>query len=180
MQATDRLQLREADDADIPEVQRILRAANEPFRDALGAGAFEPYLQMALAVDDRRSVATVIVAEAGAVAVGTVTYFPDAVAEGWGCPAGHAGIRSMAVHPDARRRGVGEALLAECHRRAVAEGARGVILHTAFFLEDAVRLYERYGFVRDPQHDVRASDVMELASPALDYVGMAYRLDLSR
>jgi hypothetical protein len=42
-----------------------------------------------------------------------------------------------------------------------------------------MRLYEQHGYVRDPAHDLRAVDVMSLSDPSLDFLGLAYRLDLS-
>lgn len=181
MQVTEQqLHFRDGGTSDLPEVRRILSAANEPYRSALSPQAFDPYLDMVLAIEERLSVAQLILVEDAGRTLGTVTYFPDAVAEGWGCPADYAGIRSMAVDPAAQGRGVGAALLEECRRRAEVDGVEGIILHTAHFLPAAVRLYERHGFVRDPRYDVRAADVMELEDQALDYQGWAYRLVLSR
>jgi GNAT superfamily N-acetyltransferase len=180
MHVIERVEFRDGGPSDLTTVRRILAAANEPFRSVLQPGAFDPYLEMVLALEERLSVASVILAEVEDRTVGTVTYFPDATAEGWGCPAGDAGIRAMGVDPSAQGMGIGAALLGECRRRAIADGAAAIILHTAFFLPAAIRLYERHGFVRDPRFDVRAVDVMELADQALDYPGLAYRLELPR
>jgi ribosomal protein S18 acetylase RimI-like enzyme len=60
-------------------------------------------------------------------------------------------FRLLAVDPDARGRGVGEALVRECLSRA---GARPVLIHTTQWLEAAQRLYARLGFVRRPDRDV--------------------------
>jgi GNAT superfamily N-acetyltransferase len=177
-QVTQALRVREGGVADLPAVQRVLAAANEPYRAVLPEAAYRTYLDMVLAVEERLDVAELIVVEDATRLVGTVTFFPDARAEGWGWPAGVAGIRSMGVDPAAQRWGVGSALLDECRRRAAASGASGIVLHTAHFLPAAMRLYERHGYVRHPAHDVRATDVMSLRDPAFDFVGLAYRLDL--
>jgi GNAT superfamily N-acetyltransferase len=174
------LQVRVGGVDDLPELQRVLAAANESCRAALPDVSYDAYLEMVLALEERLDVAQILVAHDGDRLVGTVTFFPDAGAEGWGWPAGVAGIRSMGVDPAAQRRGAGSALLDECRRRAIASGASGIVLHTAHFLPAAMRLYERHGYVRHPAHDLRASDVMLLPDPALDYTALAYRLDLSR
>jgi GNAT superfamily N-acetyltransferase len=173
------LHMRDAGLADLPEVQRVLAAANEPYRAVLPEAAYRAYVEMVLALEERLDVAELIVVEDANRLVGTVTFFPEAGAEGWGWPAGVAGIRSMGVDPAAQRCGAGSALLSECRRRAVVSGASGIVLHTAHFLPAAMRLYERHGYVRHPAHDLLASDVMSLSDPSLDFPALAYRLDLS-
>jgi ribosomal protein S18 acetylase RimI-like enzyme len=62
-------------------------------------------------------------------------------------------LRLLAVAPEARGLGAGEALVAECVRRARAAGAAELGLHTSASMRSAVRLYERLGFVRAPERD---------------------------
>ena len=57
-------------------------------------------------------------------------------------------IRSMAVIPSARSRGVGARLLAVVEAFAVANGHRRLVLNTTPFLMAALQLYERRGFRR--------------------------------
>jgi GNAT superfamily N-acetyltransferase len=57
-------------------------------------------------------------------------------------------IRSMAVLPAARGRGVATQLLTVVHAFAVSQGIRRLALTTTPFLTDAIRLYERSGFQR--------------------------------
>lgn len=170
-------ELIEATAVQLEEARRVIRAANECYRTVLDAAAFDPYLAMALDLGSRLGVASVLLLRHDRVGVGTVTFYPDARDEGWGLPAGVAGIRSMGVDPSAQGRGVGAALVGECIRRARAAGADAITLHTAEWLPAAIRLYERCGFVRDPGRDVRATEVMELPAE-LDYTGLAFRLDL--
>lgn len=172
-----RLRIRDGGARDLLEVRRLLSAANEHLRAALAGEAFDAYLEMVLALDERLEEAELIVVSDAEHLVGTVTFFPDAAAEGWGWSSGVCGIRSMGVRPAAQRRGVGAVLLHECVRRAAAQRSSAVVLHTAHYLDAAIRLYERHGFVRDPAHDIRARDVMEIPA-SLDYAGLAYRLDL--
>jgi len=62
-------------------------------------------------------------------------------------------LHLLAVRPDARRRGIGEALVRSALQRAQAEGARGVVLWTQPTMEAAQRLYRRCGFERDASAD---------------------------
>ena len=57
-------------------------------------------------------------------------------------------IRSMALLPSARGRGIGRRLLAQVEAFAVSRGARRLSLTTTPFLTAAIRLYERAGFRR--------------------------------
>lgn len=58
-------------------------------------------------------------------------------------------LRKMYLVPAARGRGVGRALLDEALRFARARGAHRVVLDTTEAMKDAIRFYERAGFVRD-------------------------------
>jgi ribosomal protein S18 acetylase RimI-like enzyme len=62
-------------------------------------------------------------------------------------------LHLLCVRPDARRRGIGEALVRNALQRAHAEGARGVVLWTQPTMEAAQRLYRRCGFERDASAD---------------------------
>ena len=54
----------------------------------------------------------------------------------------------------------------------------GAYRYTAEWLPEAIALYERCGFVRDPQADLQASVLMPVPQEH-DYVALAYRLDLA-
>jgi ribosomal protein S18 acetylase RimI-like enzyme len=62
-------------------------------------------------------------------------------------------FRMLAVAPAMRGRGVGEALVRLCLDRFRSEGARGVAISTLAEMTSAHRIYERLGFVRDPERD---------------------------
>jgi GNAT superfamily N-acetyltransferase len=158
-------------------VRDLLERANAAYRSVLDPAAYEPYLRMVLDVDAGADVSTLLVAREDDRLVGTARLFPVAADEGWGADPGAAGLRSMAVDPEARGRGIGRALVEACVERARAAGATVLALHTASWLPDAIRLYERYGFVRDPAQDRRASELMGVPAHA-DYAALAYRLPL--
>ena len=78
-------------------------------------------------------------------------------------------MRLLAVAPAARGRGVGAALMRECIRRARANGATVLSLHTTDLMRVAKAMYERMGFVRATELDFR---------PAPGIVIQGFRLDL--
>lgn len=66
---------------------------------------------------------------------------------------GEAGVRMLAVAPEAQGRGVGRAILEALTARARAERRRGMALLTLDSMTNAHRLYETAGFRRDPERD---------------------------
>ncbi len=65
-------------------------------------------------------------------------------------------VRSMAVHPDSVGRGIARALLDTLERYAIEQGCARMYLSTTPFLDRAIALYERFGFMRttSPPHDL--------------------------
>ena len=59
----------------------------------------------------------------------------------------------LAVHPDARKAGVGRALVKELLRFATASGFLELLLSTQDSMHAAHALYESTGFVRLPERD---------------------------
>jgi len=62
-------------------------------------------------------------------------------------------LRMLAISSKARGKGVATALINECISRAKEKGFPAMGLHTADFMEDAIKLYEYLGFERLPQFD---------------------------
>ena len=113
-----------------------------------------------------------IVAEKASVVVGSVLLFPPSTNAygGIAATAPWPEIRLLAVAPTARGLGVGRLLIDECIRRARVSGADAIGLHTSPSMREAIRLYESFGFTRDPDLDIH----IEGAEPI-----QAYRLSLS-
>jgi GNAT superfamily N-acetyltransferase len=127
------------------------RAINPPHAD----GDLEEYEAELRDVAGRAAGADVLVAVDGDGAVlGGVTYVPDPSSP-WAEfeDTDAAGIRMLAVAPEAQGRGVGEALTRACIDRAVAAGRGQVMLHSTDWMTTAHRIYERLGFQRDPSFD---------------------------
>lgn len=112
------------------------------------------------ALDGGAEGAACLVAERGGALVGSVFLFPpSAAAYGALAGAGDAPeLRLLAVAPEARGAGVGEALVRACAERARAWGARALGLHTSASMAAARRMYARLGFARAPESDFRAGD----------------------
>lgn len=66
---------------------------------------------------------------------------------------GEAGIRMLAIAPEAQGCGAGRAPVEALMTRARAEGRRGMALLTLDSMTAAHRIYHRAGFTRDPERD---------------------------
>jgi predicted N-acetyltransferase YhbS len=168
--------VREARRSEHPAVREVLAAAYQEYGSVLPPGAMEPYLEDLLDLEGRAGTGSLLVAEWRRRIVGTVTFFPDAAAEGLGWPSGWAGLRALGVAPAQRGLGIGRRLMDECFDRARALGAPVLCLHTAAFMTAAVTMYEAMGFERVPAYDFEASDFVEGGSDSVMVI--AYRIDL--
>ncbi len=73
-------------------------------------------------------------------------------------------MRSMAVLPTTRGRGIGAALFQQVEQYARAQGHTAIVLSTTPFLASAIRLYERMGFRRteDGPHDLHGTPLFTM------------------
>jgi ribosomal protein S18 acetylase RimI-like enzyme len=65
-----------------------------------------------------------------------------------GYDAGVAEVQKVWLDKAARGAGIGGLLMAELQKAMVAAGYGGACLETAVFMQNAIRLYERHGYVR--------------------------------
>ena len=145
--------VRDAVPADYPEIRRVIIAAYLQYADVIAPDVFSPYLADLLDLDTHARHGHLVVVEADGRIRGFGAFYPDASVQGFGWPAGWAGGRALAVHPDARGHGVARALLAACERLARECGAPVFAFHTASFMTGAIALYERLGYRRAPEFD---------------------------
>jgi predicted N-acetyltransferase YhbS len=173
------LPIRLATKSEVPAIEGVCVAAYAEYRDEVPATVFDAYFaglrNLAAHWDD----AVVLVAESGGRTAGCVLFYEDASREGLGLPPEWAGFGKLAVHPDMRGRGIGRALVEDCVERARRIGLPTIGLHTATFMKTACGIYERMGFLRCPQHDLTASDMLGVDGGARDVEVIAYRLDLA-
>jgi predicted N-acetyltransferase YhbS len=147
----------------------VIRDARPDERDAIRALTMQAYGQYAAVMDPDAWAglaeairigldaggAERIVAERGERLLGSVMLFPPAADAypGETGPANWPELRLLAVAAEARGMGVGQALVEECVRRARRMGAAELGLHTSISMAAAMRMYQRMGFVRAPDHD---------------------------
>jgi GNAT superfamily N-acetyltransferase len=151
----DALHLRTARPADRATIAGLTMRAYAQYARVMTSDAWaalEDALRRSLADDTG---VTRIVAEVEGRIVGSVALYDPGKAQyaGLDSAAAWPEVRLVAVDPAVRGRGVARALVLECVRRARAAGATTLGLHTSQSMHTARRLYERLGFVRDPDHD---------------------------
>lgn len=127
-------------------------SSNDEVRDR---GAWEAYFGSLRDVKGRDAVAPVFVAidpDEGRV-LGSLTLETDVRVNPDSSPLDpdEAHIRMLGVHPDARRRGVGKALMDHALAASQAAGKSRVTLHSTMPMETARGMYERMGFVLTEQ-----------------------------
>jgi ribosomal protein S18 acetylase RimI-like enzyme len=150
------LELGDARPGDRARIAELTVAAYREYAEILGP-FWEGYRASIVATVGEPSAAEQRVAMLAGALVGSVLLYPAGAV--W--VAGVDGerildapeARLLAVAPEARGRGVGEALMRECIHRARAAGAGSITLHTMPMMAAAMRLYERLGFARDPALD---------------------------
>ena len=122
------------------------------------------------ATRDREAELWVVTPDDSEAILGTVTITPA------GSPwrevgrDGEGEFRMLAVSPAARGHGVGGALVGMVVDRFRDEGASAIVMSTLPRMHAAHRIYERAGFVRDPERDWAPM-------PGVDLI--TYRLDLT-
>ena len=152
--------------------------ALEPYRGSGADWILDAYLAELVDVRPRFAEAEVLVAEHDERIVGTIAFYADVRHQGWSnLPAGWAGFRALAVAPRLRGAGIGKALVQHCIERTRKLGAETLGIHTISLLTDAVRLYQRLGFLRCPEFDLRAADIYP-SEHADEMVGLAFRLNV--
>jgi ribosomal protein S18 acetylase RimI-like enzyme len=151
--------IREARQSDYAAAGEVAVAAYRTIDPELG-----PYEARLRDVAGRTSDATVLVAVARGRVVGTATYVPgptSSLAESEGPD--DAGLRMLAVAPDAGGQGIGTALVAHVLELARRAGRRRLVLLTRPQMRAAHTIYVRLGFTRVPELDEVFDDVTLLA-----------------
>lgn len=153
---TTRVLVRDARPDERAAVAKITMRAYAEFATVMRPEAWRG-LERAVRVALQSTVAERIVAESvdDGVLLGSVMLFPPASAAYGDLAAAASGpeLRLLAVTPEARGLGVGQALVEECIRRARASGAAEIGLHTSASMQAAMRMYQRFGFERVPERD---------------------------
>lgn len=109
-----------------------------------------------------RDAELLVAADLDGMVLGTITVCTPGSPLGELSRPGELEFRMLAVAPEARRRGVGQALVVAVLQRATEVGAHRVVLCSAEEMCAAHRLYARLGFVRLPERDWRPAPDMTL------------------
>ena len=173
-------EIRRAREDELVAIAALFPPALAPYRGNGADVVLEAYLrELVDGVRSRWEEGECYVAVTAERIVGAVAFYADVALEGWSnLPAGWAGFRALVVHPEARGAGVGRALVERCLARARETGASVLGIHSADVLSDAVRLYERLGFVRCPEYDLSAGVAFPVDA-ADDVAAIAFRHELS-
>lgn len=135
---------------DLAHAARI--AADAYLHDGL-LDADDHYLDELRDTAARAAEAELLVALADGAVVGTVTIAAHGSVWAEIAEPGEHELRMLAVAPEARGRGVAEALVVEALRRARAAGSHRAVLSSLSTMRSAHRLYERMQLRRDPERD---------------------------
>ncbi|MEZ0090450.1 GNAT family N-acetyltransferase [Streptacidiphilus sp. EB129] len=130
-------------------------------------GDYEPRLRDGRDRAERAELLVAVDPESGAL-LGSVTFAPPGspyadLAEGQ-----EGEFRMLAVSPEARGRGAGEALVRACLERARELGLPRVVMSTQAEMVHAHRIYERLGFVRTPERDWMPIPGLQLMTYAVE------------
>ncbi len=117
-----------------------------------GEADWERYLDRLRDVRSRASVARVLVVVEEGRVLGTATLELTGRIDEEHDPlaADEAHLRMLAVHPEARRRGVAKALMAACDDASRGAGKSRLTLNTTERMKAAQTMYESLGFARMP------------------------------
>lgn len=165
------LSIRVARPEELPSVRSARLRAYEPY-ESVEPTTWPDLRASILSTSDQHPGVTVLVAEIDGQLAGSVVLYPsqqDAY-DGRVGALPYPEIRMLAVSGPYRKRGIGEALVSACVERAKAAGERAIGLHTGSFMESALRLYARMGFVRVPEFDFH---------PSPEVTVLAFRLDIA-
>jgi ribosomal protein S18 acetylase RimI-like enzyme len=163
------MRIRRARPEDIPAVGEVTVAAYTEFT----TGETDSYVQRLrdAATRDREAELWVATPDDSEEILGTVTVTPA------GSPwrevgrDGEGEFRMLAVSPAAQGQGVGSALVDLVLDRFREEGAHAVVMSTLAEMAAAHRIYERAGFVRDPDRDWSPLPGVDLITYRLDLEG---------
>lgn len=149
--------IRDALDSDREAIATVLLDAYSQYSDFLPEAFWLEYKQSILDSVHGDAPSARIIAAADKQVVGSVLLFTSSETA-YGRP--ELGIHSpvlrlLAVSTAARGRGIATLLIQEAARRALASGASTLHLHSSDMMVSAIRLYERLGFKRAYETDMK-------------------------
>jgi N-acetylglutamate synthase-like GNAT family acetyltransferase len=159
------IQVREAREEELQEIEDLVKAAYREFQPLMPEAAWTRWMEN-ISETLQAPGGMLLVAEQRGRIEGAVKFYPDASQAHQGeWPAGAGAIRLLAVRPASRGRRYGILLTEACLERARELQIGAIFLYTGTFMAAARHLYERLGFKRAREFDREPGPI-------------AYRLDL--
>jgi ribosomal protein S18 acetylase RimI-like enzyme len=137
------------------------------FADRMSADSWRKMEASVSAIEARSQSTQFLVVKDAGVIVGSVGYCQEGKGNPEVFPPDWAGLVLLAVAPSYRGRGIGQALVCACIKRAQHDAAQTIGLFTSELMTAAQHLYESLGFQRDRK-----------LPPRLDLCYWRYKLDL--
>ncbi len=147
------LEIRTAQPDDARAIASVLAESFAEYESLYTAEAFAATTPNEAVIKNRFDEGEMWIAVLGEKIVGTVSVVPENES---------LYIRSMAILPAARGAGIGERLLTEIENYAVAGAFGRLILSTTPFLNRAIGLYEKFGFVRSGDSDLYGTPLIKM------------------
>lgn len=152
--------VREVKKEEVPLIREQRLRAYEDHRHAVPEEHWQALKNAITSEADQQPGVHLYAALEGEEILGSVALFPaltDAY-EGMTAELDYPEIRVLAVNPEARGKGAASALIRACINEAKEKGFHHIGLHTGDFMHDAIAIYEKHGFERQPEHDFEPAD----------------------
>ena len=146
------LEIRQLRPEEYEEAGHVTASAWREFLPPDPSPDWEAYLARIADIGGRADRTLVLGAFEDGRLLGTVTLEVDSKIEDDGSPLApdEANVRMLGVAPEARRRGMGRALMEATMAEARGRGKRVLRLNTGDRMQSAIAMYEAMGFTREP------------------------------
>ena len=163
------IEIRNASIDELDNVVDVVISAYEEFAEFIPNERWDRYVDNIKDIRTKLEEAEIVVVLQDRIIVASATFYPKHKREigksdlVW--PNDWTAIRLVAVQPEKRMQGIGRMLMEECINRSRDQSAIAVGLHTTSLMSVAASMYEKMGFVRVPEFDLRTNPNL----PALAY-----------
>lgn len=141
--------IRDARASDSEAINQLCVEAFVEFRTTIGETNWQRLRETLSRASDLFNEGELIVAEDSSGVLGVVLYLPHARTNERNLSGRTAVMRTLAVSPSHRGKGIGHSLTRECIDRARKDGADTIALTTAEMMTVARPMYERMGFIKE-------------------------------
>jgi len=148
-----KIKIRRAIVSDATTVSRLIYEAFAEYRSLYTDKGFEATTPPREEIETRINNKAVWLVLGNGEICGTVSVFPRGE---------QLYIRSMAVSPKARGKGIGKILMEHVHEMAFSNGCSSIMLNTTPFLLQAIGLYESVGFKREGAGDLFGTPLIKM------------------